>query len=518
MNETTEEVDNPSRPGPLLCPGDTCWRQVHAGRAAVLVDGARYFEALRSSLLQAQRSVYILGWEINSRTRLRGETKPHDGAPERLGRFLRWLARRRPELAIRILLWDFPVLYAFERELFPRWVLGRAMPRLEIELDSRLPFGACHHEKLVVIDDAVAYCGGLDLALRRWDTSEHRRRDSRRRLPGGADYDPSHDVQLVVDGGAAAALGERARERWREAGGTTGDDGPARTDAWPAEVRPDFRNLRVGIVRTCAARPGHNGAREIERTLVGAIRRARNLVYIENQYITARSVADALLERMLENPALRVLIVTGRLSHGWLEAKTMGAGRRRFMQVFSTPQVRDRIAFLYPVAVRARRRLRLPAREAGRSRAPMEPAAGDVPIEVHAKLLIVDDDFLCVGSANLNNRSMGLDTETAVAVEAARAEHRKAIGDLRGRLLAEHLDADARAVAAALRTQAPPEQALGSVAGRRRALRRLSEDDDAESSSDLVLDLGDPERVLTARRFVNAVLSFGRLMKRAADK
>ncbi len=513
--QTTERVEPPSAAAPLLVEGETCWKRVRARRAAVLVDGANYFGALRSSLLKAQRSVQIIGWEINSRMRLRGETKPRDGAPEKLGALLRWLVKRNPRLSVRILLWDFSLLYAFERELFPRWVLGSTTPRIEIELDDRLPLGACHHEKLVVVDEAVAFCGGLDLTLRRWDTPEHRRRDSRRRVPGGGHYDPSHDVQFVVDGDAARALGAHARQRWRDAGGRDlPAEEPCEGDPWPRGLRPDFRNVPVGIVRTCAASGGRGEVREIERTTVRAIARAERFIYIENQYVTAKAAADALLARLHERPALRVLIVTGRLTHGWLEAQTMGAGRRRFIQTFTAPELRGRVEFMYPVA-RRRRRLRLRRRPG----APAERDRGEVPIEVHAKVLIVDDAFLRIGSANLNNRSMGLDTETDLAVEAVRAEHRKAIADLRNRLIAEHLDADCEAVAAAAAAaDAPLGAMLKGIAGRKRALRRLAAGDHAEVASELVLNLGDPERKVTARGLVNALFTVRQAVKHVRPK
>jgi phosphatidylserine/phosphatidylglycerophosphate/cardiolipin synthase-like enzyme len=503
-----EEVSRQHIEPPLFVEGDTCWRHAEADRAAVLVDGASYFGALRSSLLKAEHSIYIVGWEINSRVRLRGAEKPRDGAPQKLGALLRFIAKRRPSIAIRILLWDFSLLYAFERELFPRWVLGRNMPsQVEIELDDRLPLGACHHEKLVVIDDAVAFCGGMDLTLRRWDTSEHLRRDPRRVLPGGGRYDPSHDMQLVVDGQAAAVLGERVRRRWRKTNGGLEPRALPRSDPWPEGVKPDFERVRVAIMRTSAARTGQDEIREIERATVAAIASARRLIYIENQYITAKSAADALRVRMLENPNLRVLIVTARLTHGWLEAKTMGVGRKRFMETFCAPDIARRIHFFYPVSTRGTLRGAI-ARRTGRGVATTEAGArqpGDTSIEVHAKLLVVDDRVLRIGSSNLNNRSMGFDTECDVAIEAASSEQRAAIEDIRNRLIAEHLGSEPAKVAAALETSGRLDDALFSIAGGKRALRTLPFGADSETPSELVLNLGDPEHVVTPRRLVRAL-------------
>src|SRR3546814_14781470 len=92
---------------------------------------------------------------------------------------------------------------------------GTTPPQIELCLDKMLPVGASHHQKVVVADDAVAFCGGLDLTIKRWDTPEHLPQHPLRRDPAGQDYQPFHDVQMMVDGEAAAALGDLARRRWK---------------------------------------------------------------------------------------------------------------------------------------------------------------------------------------------------------------------------------------------------------------------------------------------------------------
>src|SRR5688572_9011222 len=320
------EKEQSSTTDGLLIEGDTCWRRAHAARAAVLIDAASYFEALRSSLLAAQRSVFILGWELHSRTRLEGPSRPTDGAPVELGKLLHWLLKRRPNLELRILLWNHPVMYAVHREFFPRWILGPRTPeRVEILLDSHLPVGASHHEKLVIIDDDVAYCGGVDLTVRRWDIAAHHPAEPRRKDPARKPYVPQHDVQIVVQGAAAAALAERARTRWQLAGGSPIEPahGAARgaRSAWPQHVKPDFADTPIGIMRTVAALEERaEEIREIERATVAAIGSALRLIYIENQYVTSKTACDALVARMRAQPQLEVLVVTSRDPGGWLEA------------------------------------------------------------------------------------------------------------------------------------------------------------------------------------------------------
>ena len=116
----------PGRVDSILSPGRNVWRVAEAGRAAVLQDGSGYYAALRCSMRAARRSILIIGWDIDSRTALLGdEAAPGDGLPPTLGPFLSALAMRRPELSIRLLLWDYSVLYMLERELLP--VLGAAL-------------------------------------------------------------------------------------------------------------------------------------------------------------------------------------------------------------------------------------------------------------------------------------------------------------------------------------------------------------------------------------------------------
>ena len=490
----------------FLVEGDTCWRRVRAPRAAVLVDAAEYFGALRESLLRAERSIFILGWEMHSRTCLRGN---EDGRKERstteLGKLLRRMLRHRRELEIRILLWDHSLFFAAQRELFPRWMFGwRRRRRVEVRLDNRLPLGAAHHEKLVVIDDAVAYCGGIDLTLRRWDTPEHRPIEPRRCDPQNRPYIPVHDVQMVVDGEAAAALGQRARERWETASGGRVPALEPRGDPWPRRVEPVFVEADVGVIRTVGAVEAKQGEiREGERSIVEAIRRAERLVYIENQYITARIVAAALVERMRVKRGLEVLVITSRTPRGWLEAETMGAGRQLFMAAFEEGDLNRRIRFLYPFA------RGLPGDEE------YEPANkhadGTYSIHVHSKVLIVDDAFLRIGSSNLNNRSMGFDTECDLGIEANSAAQRAAIAGVRDRLIAEHWGLEPRDVERALASGKSVMTAL--TAAQRSFLGRTSRSADAPpvrdvaalereeiEPSEILLELGDPERAVTAER------------------
>ncbi|UCE86446.1 MAG: hypothetical protein JSU66_01535, partial [Deltaproteobacteria bacterium] len=191
----------------VLVEGRTCWRRPRADRVAVLVDGAAYFAALAEAIERAERQILMLGWDFHSRVRLRRDGRPH-ALPDELAALLDAAVARRRRLHVYILGWDFAMIYALERESLPLYRLGlRTHRRVHFRLDDRHPVGASHHQKIVVVDDALAFVGGLDITSCRWDTREHRARDPRRRDPGFEEYAPFHDVAMAVDGDAARALG-----------------------------------------------------------------------------------------------------------------------------------------------------------------------------------------------------------------------------------------------------------------------------------------------------------------------
>ena len=202
-----------------FAPGRNCWRVERATKVAFLVDGEEYFGAVRAALAKARRSFFILGWDIDSRMRLVPEGA-NDGFPEPLGDFLNALVAARRGLRGYVLSWDFAMLYAMEREWLPIFKLDWSTHRrLSFHLDDQHPVGASHHQKIVVVDDAVAFVSGYDLTKVRWDSCGHKQNDPRRVSHDGKPYEPFHDVGIAVGGDCARALGELARERWRRATG-----------------------------------------------------------------------------------------------------------------------------------------------------------------------------------------------------------------------------------------------------------------------------------------------------------
>ena len=217
----------------VLQPGHNCWRIERANRFALLVDASNYYGALVKAMRRAQRWIALLAWDLDTRTQL-FENDPAEGTGP-LRQFLRDLVAHNPNLHIFILPWNFPILFANVRD--PKLVLGQdpfEHPRIHFKLDDVHPPGGSHHQKIVVVDGKLAFAGGMDLAGGRWDTPEHRAKDPRRGNPGP--YPPSHDVQAMVDGDAAAALAEIVGERWHRATGTSIPKTEPGSDPWPAET------------------------------------------------------------------------------------------------------------------------------------------------------------------------------------------------------------------------------------------------------------------------------------------
>ena len=184
---------------------------------------------------------------------------------------------RQPRLQIFILIWDYSVIYAFEREPRPREQFGRAHPRLHFALDADHASGASHHQKIVVVDDEVAFVGGIDLTMHRWDQPRHLIHDPHRIDGEGKPYDPFHDVHAAVAGPAAAALGELARARWgvRRGRARTPPLAEGRTICdWPAALPVDATDIEVGFARTYL-RDGQAPVKEIEALTLAALGAAR---------------------------------------------------------------------------------------------------------------------------------------------------------------------------------------------------------------------------------------------------
>lgn len=474
----------------LLEPGRNCASLHRAPRFSVLVDAASYFSALRYAIRRARRTVFIVGWDINSRMKL-VPGGAADGFPDPLGEFLQAVAAAHRRLRIYVLAWDFAMIYAFEREWLPVYPTGwRSHRRIVFRQDGSHPPGGSHHQKFVVVDDRLAFVGGIDLTRSRWDTPTHAAEEPLRRDPNGAAYGPFHDLQTVFDGDAARAIGELARERWRRACGKplairAHRNAPS-DDPWPAGVCVDVRDVTLGIALTEPPYAGRPGVQQIRALLVDALNAARHNVYIENQYLTAATVRDILHTRLAGDDAPDIAAIVPRNQSGWLQEVTMGVLRARLHRALADADHGKRYRMWCP---------HIDGMKSG-------------CLNVHSKLTIVDDDLLCIGSANLNNRSMVLDTECNVVLDAnGNARVRAAIASIRDRLLAEHLDVPVDEVSCAIERHGRLNAAIDTLRHEGRTLLPLEPAMPAELDALIPVNAWiDPERPIEPEELVRQFL------------
>jgi phosphatidylserine/phosphatidylglycerophosphate/cardiolipin synthase-like enzyme len=433
-----------------LAPGPGWWAQgdpaPRAGcRMEVLIDGAEAFTAMADAIRGAQRSIWVAGWHISPHFELvRGEHGESIGA---------LLAAAAERLDVRVLVWagaPVPLFHPTRAEVEDAVRELTRSTRIRCRTDPREHPFHCHHEKTMIVDAELAFVGGIDmtdLAGDRYDTGRH---PARRRMGW-------HDVGSCLRGPAVADVASHFALRWRE---LTGESLPVSDPGEPAGSHT------VQVVRTVAEGMYDelpNGDFRILESYVRAIGQAQRLVYLENQFLWAPEITE-LLSRKLRDPPhddFRVVILLpSRANNG--QDDTLGQ-----VAVLKDADRGDRLVVATLRSLTGERGDRL---------------------YVHAKVGIVDDRWLTIGSANLNAHSLFNDTEMNVVTDDP--------GLARGtriRLWAEHLDLECseldacdpraaidelwRPIAAdqlrRLHSDEPPTHRLIALPGASRRARRL---------------------------------------------
>lgn len=430
-------------------------------------------------MLRARHRIMLIGWDFDSRVTFERGEKALPG-PNQLGAFLYWMLWKRPGLDIYLLKSNLRLLPAFDGVWFgitPVSLLNQiSSKRMHLAIDGAHPLGSVHHQKIVVVDDVVAFCGGIDLTVERWDTPAHEHANQHRRTTGRS-YGPRHDVGLAVDGAAARALGEQAMARWQTATKQSLSPVQAKHSAWPSKLEPRLRNVEVAIARTVPELDDRPEVREVEALNLAAVAAARDTIYVENQYLASRTIVRALAARLREDDGPEILIVLARRGNNPLERGTMDSARHRLIRLLWEADEHGRLGVYWPVT------------------------DGGAPIYVHSKVLVVDDRLLRIGSSNFNNRSMGFDSECDVAVEAQPAdpEHddlRREIASVRNELVAEHLGVAVDELERTIGEHGSVLKAVEALRGDGKTLRRFTERTVADEAGPLAEnDLMDPDHV-----------------------
>jgi phosphatidylserine/phosphatidylglycerophosphate/cardiolipin synthase-like enzyme len=363
-------------------------------RLEVLIDGEHAIGGICAAIKQARSHVHIAGWHVTPMFGLERD----GGSPTTLRDLLAELAER---VEVRVLVWAGPPAPVFEpkrsdvKRIREQLTSGT---RVRCVLDARERTMHCHHEKLVIVDDAVAFVGGIDLTSLsgdRWDGTEHP-------AAGRLGW---HDVATRLHGPAVADVAEHFRGRWQEV---------ASEPLPPPRPQPPAGETTVQVLRTVPDGTYDfvpRGDFRIVDAYMRALRSARRLIYLENQFLWSVEIAELLAAKLEDPPSddfRLVLLLPARPNNG-------------------ADTTRGQLGRLVEAAGDGGRLLAatISCRSGSRTH----------PLYVHAKVGIVDDRWLTIGSANLNEHSLFNDTEMNVLTCDAELARRTRL-----QLWAEHLE------------------------------------------------------------------------------
>jgi phosphatidylserine/phosphatidylglycerophosphate/cardiolipin synthase-like enzyme len=437
---TAGERGNPATSIPDWCTGN---------RVEPLIHGSTYFDRLATAVTQMRRGdhLFFTDWRGDPDERVR------DGGPTIAELFCQAAERG---VVVKGLMWRSHLdKFAYSEE--ENQHLGDAIEAAggEVLLDQRVRFGGSHHQKLVVLrhpgapERDVAFAGGIDLCHSRRDDADHHGDPQAVQMAEAyGDRPPWHDVQLEIRGPAVGALDATFRERWEDPASLDKlspiawiTDKLRRSDLSAGELPrkpadpPPAGAQSVQVLRTYP--DAHfeyefapHGERSVARGYTKAVKRARRLIYLEDQYLWSKQVAHLLAGALRANPELHLVAVVPRHPDvdGRLALPPNQVGRRQAIDTCKEADPRRVHVF------------------------DVENHAG-TPVYVHAKVCVIDDVWACVGSDNFNRRSWTHDSELSCAVldetrdereprdPAGRGDGARAFArDLRLRLLREHLD------------------------------------------------------------------------------
>lgn len=424
----------------IFQPGQNCWVKSSADFSTPLIDCANYYKALHSAIVKASHSIFIVGWDIDSRIRLlRGEDEKKSEAPSVISELLEWKAKRNPNINIYLLRWDSSLAFFSQREMWAKEVWDENTPEnVQAELDDSIPLGGSQHQKVVVIDDEVVFSGGMDVSTNRWDTRDHPVISSDRLGPDG-EYGPLHDVQMVSSGPVVEDFAKLARWRWQRVANTppvdlreksVNSNNNALPNTWPDDFPPMFKNVECALARTIPFMDDVKPAQEVRHMLLDLINEAESFIYIENQFTARIEIAEALNKQLKLKPDLSVIIVSSFEPKGKFECEAFWATRREFKAVVEEGIDSQRVKLTY---------------------SSIQDMQGRTAYKrIHSKVMTIDDKYLVIGSSNLSNRSMTLDTEIDTVLFGNSSDNKAMIAQVRDDLLAEHTGRTLKDVAALL--------------------------------------------------------------------
>lgn len=408
----------------------------------LLVDGEAAWSRVFQDLSTAQETVQVATWMLRPdielvRPEALAVAEPAERAQYRFGALIERLAERG--VHVRLLIWGMTYTPLFNKWL-RRW-FWRSPAHIELLEQDHPKLIGSHHQKTFTIDGRVGYCGGMNVKQNDWDTIEHRIYDPRRNphdsdgafreaVQAGrehAKYRPRHDLNMRIEGPAVHDLMTNFQSRWNQSlrvrRASVLSRMVDRVRIWlgnqpqtfmppPEPDQADMGERWVQIVRTMPQ--GEEGILDAYKR---AIANARRYIYIENQYFRSPIIGKALARAVARNPSLRLAVVAWPINDGEPSKDPSG---------FWTAYTQDAIRKVRPDFHLTRVMVHDPS-----------AALADrfVQIDVHAKVMIIDDVWVTIGSANINDRGFKYEGEiNAVVLD------KEQVRDLRLRLMAEHLE------------------------------------------------------------------------------
>lgn len=471
----------------LFKENENCWQTSQADHATPLIDGANYYRALHKAICNAKRSIFIVGWDIDSRIRLlRGDEEKNASAPSVISELLKWKAEQNENIKIYLLRWDSSLAFFSQREMWAKEVWDNKTPdNVKTTLDSTIPMGGSQHQKIVVIDDEIAFSGGMDVSTNRWDTREHLIEQPERVGPDGP-HGPLHDVQVLTSGPIVESFAQLVRWRWDRINEqkaipfspvkNTGSEVPP---SWPDNFPPTMVDLPCAVARTIPFMDGVEPAQEVRRMLLDLIAQAQRFIFIENQFTTRQEIAEALNARLKACPELQVIIVSSYEPKGKFESEAYWASRIDFKRILENGVEDNRVKVTYSTLTN----------EVGES----------IQKRVHSKVMSIDDRYLVIGSSNISNRSMSLDTEVDLVFAGDTNQNQQDIIRVRHDLLAEHTGRTIEQVEQIFKSPDPLNNLVTDQAPHGYQLAEVSDDQFTNKAWQPVFSsLSDPEKPLIA--------------------
>lgn len=428
-----------------------------------------------------------MGWDIDSRIRLlRGDDEANSEAPSVISDLLKWKAEQNPEINIYLLRWDSSLAFFAQREMWAKEVWEEKTPdNVQTELDDTIPMGGSQHQKIVVVDDELVFSGGMDVSTNRWDTRDHPVVSEERNGPDG-EYGPLHDVQMVSSGPVVADFAKLVRWRWQRVAENTpidiredaliDEDAPV-PETWPDDYPPLFENVECALARTIPFMDEVEPAQEVRHMLLDLIGEAESVIYIENQFTTRQEIAEALNRQLKLKPNLSVIIVSSYEPKGKFECEAFWASRIEFKAILEKGIDPKRVKLTY---------------------SSIEDMQGRRAYKrIHSKVMTIDNKYLVIGSSNISNRSMTLDTEIDTVLFGNNKENQACIEQVRNDLLAEHTGRNIEAMPAIFNEDLPVEALMHDQIAHGYVLTEVRDEIFTElSGTNMFRALSDPEEPL----------------------